>query len=156
MARSLEGNLRRRSARRHRRLLALAEVTSGHDQRSKGRKVGFPRFKRRGRDRDRFSLTAGVLRLEADRRHLTLPVLGTMRTHENTRRLERLIVLDRAKILGVTISRHGERLIAAVRVSVARPQRAYVTQPGSVVGIDVGVRRRTTVATTSEAVDKLD
>ncbi|MHB2028499.1 MAG: IS607 family element RNA-guided endonuclease TnpB [Acidimicrobiales bacterium] len=121
----------------------------------KGRKVGFPRFKKRGRDRDRFSFTTGVMRLEADRRHLTLPVLGTIRTHENTRRIERLIALDRAKIIGVTVSRQGERIIAAVRVSVARSQQAHVAQNDSVIGVDVGVRRLATVATTSEVISEL-
>ena len=33
----------------------------------KGRKVGFPRFKKRGKDRDRFSFTTGTMRLDADR-----------------------------------------------------------------------------------------
>lgn len=121
----------------------------------KGRKVGFPRFKKRGKDRDRFSFSTGAMRLEADRRHLTLPVLGTLRTHENTRRIERLIALNRAKILGVTVSRQGERIFAAVRVSVARPQQSGVAQPDSTVGIDVGVRRLATVATTSEVIGEL-
>jgi putative transposase len=120
-----------------------------------GRRVGFPRFKKRGRDRDRCSFTTGTMRLEADRRHLTLPVLGTIRTHENTRRIERLIALDRAKILGVTVSRQGERVVAALRVSVARPQQANIAQPDSVVGVDVGVRRLATVATVSEVIDEL-
>jgi putative transposase len=122
----------------------------------KGRKVGFPRFKKRGEDRDRFSFTTGTMRLEADRRHLTLPVLGTLRTHENTRRIQRLIALDRAKILGVTVSRQGERIIAAVRVAVVRPQQASVAQGDSTVGIDVGVRRLATVATTTEVIGELD
>ncbi|HEY5303213.1 MAG TPA: IS607 family element RNA-guided endonuclease TnpB [Acidimicrobiales bacterium] len=121
----------------------------------KGRKVGFPRFKKRGKDRDRFSFTTGVMRLEADRRHLTLPVLGTLRTHENTRRIERLIALDRAKVLSVTVSRQGEGIIASLRVSVARPQRARVAQPDSTVGIDVGVRRLATVATTTDVIGEL-
>ena len=121
----------------------------------KGRQVGFPRCKKRGKDRDRFSFTTGVMRLEEDRRHLTLPVLGTIRTHENTRRIERLIALDRAKILCVTVSRQGGRIIASLRVSVARPQRARVAQPDSIVGIDVGVRRLATVASTSEVIDEL-
>jgi putative transposase len=121
----------------------------------KGRLVGFPRFKKRGYDRDRFSFTTGTMRLEADRRHLTLPVLGTLRTHENTRRIERLIALDRAKILGVTVSRQGERIVAAVRVSVVRPQRADVAQPDSVVGVDVGVRRLATVATVDQVIGEL-
>ncbi|MBU6515336.1 MAG: IS607 family element transposase accessory protein TnpB [Acidobacteriota bacterium] len=120
-----------------------------------GRPVGFPRFKKRGKDRDRFSFTTGVMRLEPDRRHLSLPVLGTLRTLENTRRLERLISLGRAKVLSVTVSRQGEHIIAAVRVSVARPQQSGVAQPGSVVGVDVGVRRLATVATASEVIDEL-
>ena len=122
----------------------------------RGRPVGFPRFKKRGRDRDRFSFTTGTMRLEADRRHLTLPVLGTIRTHENTRRIERLIALNRAKILGVAVSRQGERISAAVRVSVTRPQRTGVAQPDSVIGIDVGVRRLATVATTNEVIGGLE
>jgi putative transposase len=120
-----------------------------------GRQVGFPRFKKRGKDHDRFSFTTGTMRLEADRRHLTLPVLGTIRTHENTRRLERLITLGRAKILAVTVSRQGNRIIAAVRVTVARPQQTGVVRPESVVGVDVGVRRLATVATSDEVIDEL-
>ena len=120
-----------------------------------GPRVGFPHFKKRGHDRDRFSFTTGTMKLVVDRRHLTLPVLGTLRTHENTRRIERLIALNRAKILGVTVSRQGERIIAAVRVSVARPQQANIAQPDSVVGVDVGVRRLATVATTTEVIGEL-
>ena len=112
-----------------------------------GRRVGFPRFKKRGKDRDRFSFSTGAMRFEPDRRHLTLPVLGTVRTHENTRRIERLCRADRAKILSITVSRRGDRFIAAVRVVVARPQRVGVCQPDSIVGVDLGVRRFATVAT---------
>src|SRR6266568_6961656 len=57
----------------------------------KGRRVGFPRRKKKGRDQDRYTITTGTMRLEADRRHLSLPHLGPVRTHENTRRLQRLI-----------------------------------------------------------------
>jgi putative transposase len=120
-----------------------------------GRPVGFPRFKKRGHDRDRFSFTTGTMRLEADRRHLTLPILGTLRTHENTRRIERLLVLDRAKVLGVTVSRRGDRIIAAIRVSIARPQQAGVRNLDSVVGVDVGVRRLATVATCDSVIGGL-
>src|ERR1700752_2119433 len=52
---------------------------------------GYPRFKRKGRDADRVCFTTGAMRVEPDRRHLTLPVIGCVRTHENTRRIERLI-----------------------------------------------------------------
>lgn len=64
--------------------------TSRSGKRS-GNRVGFPRFKRKGRDADRVCFTTGAMRVEPDRRHLTLRVIGTVRTHENTRRIERLI-----------------------------------------------------------------
>lgn len=120
-----------------------------------GRRVGFPRFKKRGKDRDRFTFTTGAMRFEHDRRHLTLPVLGTIRTHENTRRIERLCASGRAMVLSITVSRRGTRFVAAVKVAVARPQQAGVSQPSSVVGVDVGVRRMATVATATEVLDEI-
>ncbi|MGB9111213.1 MAG: IS607 family element RNA-guided endonuclease TnpB [Acidimicrobiales bacterium] len=117
-----------------------------------GRRVGFPRFQKRGKDRGRFTFTTGSMRFEHDRRHLTLPVLGTVRTHENTRRIERLCSSGQAKVLSITISRRGHRFIAAVKVAVARPQQSGVLQPPSVVGVDVGVRRLATVATPTEVI----
>src|SRR5690606_18647794 len=38
-----------------------------------GRRVGFPRFAKKGRDRDRVTFTTGAIRLSPDRRHVTLP-----------------------------------------------------------------------------------
>ena len=112
-----------------------------------GKKMGFPRFKKKGRDQDRVTFTTGAMRVEPDRRHLTLPVIGTIRTHENTRRIERLITKGRARVLAITVRRNGTRLDASVRVLVQRPQKATVSLPGSHVGVDVGVRRLATVAT---------
>jgi putative transposase len=112
-----------------------------------GNRVGFPRFKRKGRDADRVCFTTGAMRVEPDRRHLTLPVIGTVRTHENTRRIERLIAKGRARLLAISVRRNGTRLDASVRVVVQRPQQSGVAQPGSQVGVDVGVRRLATVAT---------
>jgi putative transposase len=111
-----------------------------------GKPMGFPRFKKKGRDRDRVSFTTGAMRVEPDRRHLTLPVIGTVRTHENTRRIERLIAKGRARVLAITVGRNGTHLDASVRVLVQRPQQPKVAYPGSRVGVDVGVRRLATVA----------
>ena len=36
-----------------------------------GRRVGFPRFAKKGRDRDRVTFTTGAIRVEPDRRHVT-------------------------------------------------------------------------------------
>jgi putative transposase len=111
-----------------------------------GKRVGFPRFKRKGRDPDRVCFTTGAMRVEPDRRHLTLPVIGTVRTHENTRRVERLIRAGRGRVLAISVRRNGTRLDASVRVLLQRPQQPGVSLPGSRVGVDVGVRRLATVA----------
>ncbi len=117
-----------------------------------GNRVGFPRFKRKGRDADRVCFTTGAMRVEPDRRHLTLPVIGTVRTHENTRRIERLIRAGRARVLAISVRRNGNRLDASVRVLVQRPIQPRVTLPDSRVGVDVGVRRLATVATSDGTV----
>ena len=111
-----------------------------------GKRVGFPRFKKKGRDSDRVCFTTGAMRIEPDRRHLTLPVIGTVRAHENTRRIERLIRGGRARVLAISVRRNGTRIDASVRVVVQRPQQSKVAYPGSRVGVDVGVRRLATVA----------
>lgn len=117
-----------------------------------GKRVGFPRFKRKGRDADRVCFTTGAMRVEPDRRHLTVPVIGTVRTHENTRRIERLIAKGRARVLAITVRRNGPRLDASVRVLVQRPQQPSAAPPDSRVGVDVGVRRLATVATSDGTV----
>jgi putative transposase len=66
--------------------------------------------------------------------------------HENTRRLQRLIAKGRARILAVTVSRQGTRLVATFRVLIQRPVRPRAAIPGSRVGVDVGVRVLATVA----------
>lgn len=111
----------------------------------RGRRMGFPRFKKKCRDRDRVTFTTGTLRVDSDRRHVALPKIGTVRTHENTRRLQRLIAKGRARVLAVTLSRKGSRIVAAFRVLLARPQQPKDTCEDSVIGVDVGVRVLATV-----------
>ena len=111
-----------------------------------GKRAGFPRFAKKGRDRDRVTFTTGAIRVEPDRRHVTLPRIGTVRVHENTSRLERLLAKGRARILAVTVSRKGTRLVAAFRVLVQRPVQSKAARPDSRVGVDVGVRVLATVA----------
>jgi len=111
-----------------------------------GRRVGFPRFKKKGRDRDRVTFTTGSIRVEPDRRRVTLPRIGTVRVHENTRRLQRLISKDHARILAATVSRQGTRIVVCFRVLIQRPIQPKIALPGSRVGVDVGVRVLATVA----------
>jgi putative transposase len=120
-----------------------------------GKRSGFPRFAKKGRDRDRVTFTTGAIRVERDRRHVTLPRAGTVRVHENTRRLERLLAKGRTRILAVTVSRKGTRLTAAFRVLIQRPVQPRVALPASRVGVDVGVRVLATVASPDGVIERV-
>jgi putative transposase len=110
-----------------------------------GKRAGFPKPKRKGRDADRFTVTTGTMRVNSDRRSVQLPRVGRVATCENTRRLERLVSLGRARILAVTVRRRGNRVVAVFRVTVSRHPHAPAL-PRSVAGVDIGVRRLATVA----------
>jgi putative transposase len=103
-----------------------------------GARVGFPRFKSRHRDRGRVRFHNGAMRLEPDRRHLVLPVIGQLRSKENTRSLERLLAKGRARVLSMTLSEQGGRLFVSVATIVAQaPLRP--SEPAARCGIDLGI-----------------
>jgi putative transposase len=117
---------------------ALHNWSDAKHGRRVGRRVGFPWFKARHRDRGRVRFTTGAMRLEPDRRHLVLPVIGRLRAKENTRRLQRLVAKDRARILSMTLAEHGDRLVVSVQAIVAR-QPGRPDQPDACCGIDLGI-----------------
>jgi len=53
----------------------------------RGPKVRFPRFKGKRREVTSCTFTTGAIRIEADRKHVTLPRLGTIKLHESARKL---------------------------------------------------------------------
>lgn len=113
-----------------------------------GPPVGFPRAQSRRR-RPAVRFTTGALRVETDRHHVTLPRVGTVRTHESTRKLSRRLEDGRARVLSATVSRdsRGRWHVAfnvVVQRSFARPPHARVRH--SAVGVDVGVRDLLVVA----------
>jgi hypothetical protein len=89
---------------------ALHGWSASKQGRRAGARVGFPRFKSRRQDRGRVRFTTGAMRLEPDRRHFTLPVVGRLRSKENTRRLQRLLAKGQARVLSMTLSEQGGRL----------------------------------------------
>jgi putative transposase len=112
---------------------------SKHGRRS-GPQVGFPRFKARHRDHGRVRFTTGAMRLEPDRRHLVLPMIGRLRSKENTRRLQRLVAKGRARVLSMTLAERGGRLVVSIQAIVAlRP--CTPAQPDARCGIDLGIGR---------------
>lgn len=129
---------------------ALANWSSSKKGRRRGRKVGFPRFESKRQSHNRIRFSTGTMRLEPDRRHITLPVVGVLRSKENTRRLERHLAKGNARILSMTLSERGGRLSVsvqyAVRVGVVVPRCATPPQPREKAGVDLGLRALATIA----------
>jgi putative transposase len=65
--------------------------------------MGFPRFKSKRTAARKFTFTNGAIRVEPDRKHVTLPRLGTIKTHESTRKLARRVENGTAKITRATV-----------------------------------------------------
>ncbi len=83
--------------------------------------------------------TTGAIRVEPDRRHVTLPRLGTIRTHENTRKLQGRIGNGTARILSATVRQERGRWLVSFQVEVKR-EIIRVSRPGVAVGVDLGVK----------------
>ncbi|MFB7312953.1 RNA-guided endonuclease InsQ/TnpB family protein [Streptomyces sp. NPDC056192] len=111
-----------------------------------GRRVGYPRFKKRGRSRDSFRLHHDVKRPSirlATHRRLRLPSFGEVRLHDSGKQLARTIGRGEAVIQSVTVSRGGHRWYASVlcKVTMDLPTRASkAQQKAGAVGVDLGVR----------------
>ncbi|MDX3660645.1 IS607 family element RNA-guided endonuclease TnpB [Streptomyces sp. ID05-26A] len=102
-----------------------------------GPRLGFPRFKgRRSGLSCRF--TTGTFGLGVDRRHVTLPRIGAVRTHESTRKLARHVERGTARIRSATVSHRAGRWFVAFSVEITRTDPAP-TRPESTVGVDLGV-----------------
>ncbi len=131
---------------------ALSNWSASKNGTRNGRRVGFPRFKSARRDPGRVRFTTGAMRLEADRRTITVPVIGGLRTKENTRRVQRHLASGRAHILNVTLSQRWGRLFVAVGYALRTPSTARsVARPTVVAGVDLGMRTLATVATLDTA-----
>jgi putative transposase len=96
--------------------------------RKTGRRVGLPRFKKKGSCPERFRLT-GAIRVEQSA--VVLPRIGRVLTKEETCKF-------RGRILSATCRREADRWYVALTVEVARPDPVQVDGP--VVGVDRGIR----------------
>ncbi|OBG02451.1 MULTISPECIES: IS607 family element RNA-guided endonuclease TnpB [Mycobacterium avium complex (MAC)] len=118
-----------------------AWLSSRRGQRA-GRVVGFPRFKS-ARAPKSVRFTTGAIRIEADRRHVTLPRLGAIRTHESTRKLARRIEAGTARILSSTVRQDsaGRWYCSLQTIVAAKTRPAHAARSvHAVVGVDVGVK----------------
>jgi putative transposase len=93
----------------------------------KGRRVGFPRFRRKHGRRDSFRLTGSI---KVHPRSVKLPRIGCVRTKETTEKF-------RGRILSATVSREADRWYVSLAVEVERPDPKPVDGPA--VGVDLGL-----------------
>jgi putative transposase len=123
----------------------------------KGRRVGFPRFESKRRAKNRVRFTTGAMRLEVDRRHITLPVIGTLRSKENTRHVQRHVAKANAHILSMTLSERWGRLFVsvqyAVRTKVVTPTGTAPSKPTTRAGVDLGLRVLATIVDTDNNIE---
>ena len=146
---------------------ALAAYRDAKTGMRKGRRVGFPKPKRKGRCRDSFRLRnkrskGGTLAIrigEGHPRSVILPRIGAVRVHDDTRRLRRLLrpvehldpdtgqprVAPRAKVMFATVSRHGSRWYVSLNVHAPdfhperRHRRGLAEDGARFVGVDRGL-----------------
>jgi putative transposase len=93
--------------------------------RKEGRKVGFPRFRKKGQD-DRFRLT-GAIRVVG--RAVQLPRLGRIRLKEEPQ--------VQGRILSATVRREADRWYVSLNVETEIPDPVPVSGPA--VGMDLGL-----------------
>ena len=137
---------------------ALADALRNWEQSRKGGRkgprMGFPGFKSKRRSAKKFTFTTGAIRVEPDRKHVTLPRLGRIKTHESTRKLARRVEHGTARITRATVRIERGRWLVSFTCLVQREtgrRPAHVKAGAPVVGIDVGVKDLIVVATPAGA-----
>jgi len=159
---------------------ALAAYDGARNGSREGRPVGFPRRKRKGRCRDSFRLRnktdrrtgQASLRVgDGHPRSVTMPTIGAIRIHDDTRRLRRLlrpvhhlepqtgtqVLAPRAKLLFATCRRRGNRWYVSLNVHAPdlHPQRRHGPRGdrdhGGWVGLDRGLAAFVVAATADGA-----
>jgi putative transposase len=120
----------------------------------KGKRVGFPRFKKKARAVPSFRLRnkhpkgkAPAIRIgdNGRPRSVTLPGIGQIAVFDDTRRLRRLLTKNQAKILFATITSRAGRWWVSLTVEAAdlHPAQQHQRRPdsdrGGWVGIDRGL-----------------
>ena len=71
---------------------------------------------------------------------VTLPRVGTIGTHESTRKLARRLENGTARILSATVSRTAQRWFVSFTVEADQAVPVQHARPGSVIGVDLGIK----------------
>ncbi|MGW0944871.1 IS607 family element RNA-guided endonuclease TnpB [Streptomyces sp. NPDC002623] len=126
--------------------IGLANASAAFDNYAKskqgkrrGKRIGAPRFKSKRKARLACRFTTGTIRVERDGRHVTLPRLGTLRTHEPAVELLNHMNAGTARILSATVRHERGRWFVSFQAEVKRDLER-VARPDVAVGIDLGVK----------------
>lgn len=118
---------------------ALGNWKTSNNGTRRGPKIRFPRFRgKRSTLSCRFTTGAFGL-VGTDRRHVRLPRIGGVRTHESTRKLARHVDRGTGRIRSATVTHQRGRWFVSFSVEVDRVDPAP-RQPAVVVGVDLGVK----------------
>ncbi|SDY18016.1 putative transposase [Amycolatopsis xylanica] len=125
---------------------ALTNWKDSQTSRRKGAGVRFPQFKgKRAVLSCRFTTGAFGL-VDRDRRHVKLPRIGVVRTHESTRKLARQVAQGNARIRSATITFRAGRWFCSFSVEIARTD-PLPARPDTVVGVDLGIKSLAVLST---------
>ena len=120
-----------------------------------GAQVGFPKFKRKGSDGDRYRVSTGSFG-PVDDRHVQIPRVGTVHVHERLKKMLRFQAKGWLKILSMTIRRSGKRILVVFQVDVCRWASRPPETKRDTVGVDAGVRRLATVASPERVLEAVE
>jgi putative transposase len=154
---------------------ALAAFAGANSGERPPRRIGFPKPKRKGRCRDSFRLrnkrgrngTCSIRVGDGHPRSVTLPTIGAIRVHDDTRPIRRLLrpiqqadsslgkrtLAPRAKVLFATVVRHADRWYVCLTVLAPdlHPDRRHHSRGDRTrmgfVGVDRGLRQFAVAAT---------
>ncbi|MFG3585908.1 IS607 family element RNA-guided endonuclease TnpB [Streptomyces sp. NPDC047990] len=118
---------------------AFDNYAKSKNDKRRGKRMGVPRFKSKRKARLACRFTTGTIRVDPDGRHVTLPRLGTLRTHEPSNSLLARVQAGTARILSATVCHERGRWFVSFQAEVKRDLRR-VARPDVAVGIDLGVK----------------
>jgi putative transposase len=122
---------------------AAKRFLAGRNGERRGARIGFPRFKRKGKSRDRFQLSGPI---QIGPGWVQLPALGRLRLAEDPVKLLRRIDARTARITSASVSREAQRWYVSFRVECKRPAPPTRAKD-EVVGLDLGIRALVTLST---------
>src|SRR6266511_307424 len=111
---------------------ALKNWSDSRSGRRKGRPMGFPRRKKKRRARAACRFTTGPLRVLPDRKHIQLPRIGVVKTHDALHKLTTslatqhgTVVVEHLNVAGMLHNRRLARAVTDTGLAELRRQLGY-------------------------------